>query len=116
MKKLFSVIFISSPSLCFAEISDKVPSVFDMWSLGLTLGIICLILSYFHKLGLWVSIILTMIILYLRYNLFSDKYFIEPIISEMGKNYILYGYLSSILIIFLGLIGYLLGKKYKKSK
>jgi hypothetical protein len=118
MKRINAIIFfliIFLPELAFAEVSDKVPSISNLWIMGFSLGIIGFFLSRYR---IWAGILIGLVSIFFclaYYDVISDPFVGPAIRNEQGNLYIFSVYGSIVLMLsplFTGfVIRYLRNKK-----
>lgn len=103
---LLFLIFIL-PEIAFAEVSDKVPSIFGLWVEGVGVGF----LGFFSaKCRIWAGTLVGLVSIILcisHYDLISDPFVGPAIVKEQGDLYISSVYGSMVLLIAPLIAGFL---------
>jgi hypothetical protein len=103
------------PVSAWAEVSDKIPSIFQMWVQGIIFGVICF---YLASKKWWLAIVgvgLSIILFAGVYDMEADKYMRQAVINEQGETYLIYGYLSSFVVLLLAVLGIIYGYKKRSN-
>ncbi|PXF29031.1 hypothetical protein WH50_22935 [Pokkaliibacter plantistimulans] len=98
MKAYLLVLTTLAPSLCFAEVADKMPSYPSMWGLALALCMGFSLLARLWKGFLLLAILVSLFMAYGVYDAGSDPSFLSAVESEFGRYYQLNSYLSALII------------------
>ena len=78
------------PRLMFAEVSDKIPSVPELWALGIVCAAIAFCICRYFKPALVVCVPLALLwVIGVCKELFGDEYFKAAVVGEMGYGYLL---------------------------
>ncbi|WP_036799446.1 hypothetical protein [Photobacterium marinum] len=114
MKKYLYLLFVIFPSVTFGELSDKTPSYGSFWLTSIIIGLLFLVASYklryFHYFGLLVTIFMFLGV----YDLYSEPSFRNSVMDEKGEWYFYHGYISSLQVFILSVIGRVLSKMKPK--
>lgn len=114
MRKTLLLLMVISTN-AFAEVSDKISSIPQMWIQALVIGAIALVISskwrWFALIGCAVSSFL----LFSVYDMQAESYLKRVIIAEQGESYFIHGYLTAFLIAMASILGVIIGY-YKRSK
>ena len=110
MKKIVGLLLVSLPSVSYAEVSDKVPSISNMWLLSIALGMLVLIASLRFNLALLFAALISACLAYSFYDMYADPTFREAVYFEQGTSYFYHGYISASMVFVLALLGLLLKK------
>jgi len=105
MNKSSLLIFLAFPVAAYAEVSDKMATVAQLWAQGIIVAIVLLLLV---RWSTWFSILALMVIAlfgFSTYETFTDPYIGQAILNEQGIPYMLSSYGSVALM----LVGYLAG-------
>ena len=114
MKTIFTITLILIPSLAFAEVSDKMPSISKILFEGMIVGCVGFLLGRFR---IWTGAIFFIFTLFFcigTYGLISDPFVGKAIIAEQGAPYLIAVY-GSIALMIIPLITSIL-LRYKKVK
>ena len=110
---LFILILFLTPA--YAEVSDKMSTIPDLWLQGFVVGFVLLILIrwsiYFSILGILVTLFFGVV----SYETFFDPFVGPAILKEQGAPYVISSY-GSTFVIFLGLIGGIYLNRVKRKK
>lgn len=99
------------PGLVHAEVSDKLPTLVQIWIIAASAGLLCLVAAYFRG---WLAALLAATPLAWFISLFSEIHSadIRPaLLAEAGQTYYVQAYLAALLIVVLGYVGWVLGKR-----
>ena len=78
------------PRLMFAEVSDKIPSVPELWALGIVCAAIAFCICRYFKPALVVCVPLALLwVIGVCKELFGDEYFKAAVVGGMGYGYLL---------------------------
>jgi len=105
VNKKASVGLLLFPVTCYAEVSDKIPTIVGMWSTSLVLGIIFFLVSLRYKFAPVLAIFISFLLAYSFYDMYVDTSFREAVVMEQGGNYFLNGYASSIVVFIFSILG-----------
>jgi len=100
------------PLLVFAEVSDKVPSIQQLWLQGI---MVALVLSILVRFSYWFFIVAALIVIFFgitSYETIADPYVGPAILKEQGTAYVVALFGSVVLMILGILAGWFLN--YKK--
>jgi hypothetical protein len=114
-KKIAVGLLLFFPTAAFAEVSDKEPSLFFVWTIGTVAAIICFSGAYFRK---WLALILAAPPLLWFAGFFMEIHSedISPYLYiEQGLTYYVQSYLSLTLFIFGIVLGLLMNKRRRNS-
>ena len=98
------------PSISFAEVSDKLHSQPELWLQGFGVGVVMLILCTYRPFLLiliWAPVV--SLFGWATHELFADPYVGPAILQEQGMIYQVISYVSVLLVIAGGIIGFVLG-------
>lgn len=110
---LFLLIF---PITSFAEVSDKILLVPEMWTQSLALGVLCFYLS---SKKWWLSIVgILLFVLFILgiIDAESDEFFRNAVVKEQGEVYFIHRYISAIFLLIFTAAGCFWGFKKRGVK
>ncbi|WP_145958608.1 hypothetical protein [Vibrio tapetis] len=93
------------PSICHAEMADKIPSYGNFWITSIVIGLVFFLLSYKVRFINYISLIVALFMAFGVYDMYSDPSFRGGVIDEKGEGYFYHGFFSSLLIFVLSVIG-----------
>ena len=105
MKKIDALLLVSLPFVSYAELSDKIPSISNMWLLSIALGMFALIASLRFNLPLLFAVFTSVFLAYGVYNMYADPTFRKVVYSDQGVLYFYHGYASAFVVFTLALFG-----------
>ena len=106
--KIFLLLLVSEPA--FAEVSDKMATMSQLWMQGVIVGSVLLLLIWWSRWFAILGIPVAMFFGLASYSTFSDPYVGPAIINEQGIPYIISSYGSSALIFIGVIVGVLLNR------
>jgi predicted neutral ceramidase superfamily lipid hydrolase len=110
-----TVFLILLPSLALAEVSDKVPTISQLWSQGFIIGLIAFMGSIYR---IWTGVISGLLALFFSFyisQILTDPFVGSAIINEQGTSYIIAVWGSIVLMIFLLTIGFVINLRKRKT-
>ena len=99
MYKILIFIALLFCSDVHAEVADKIQSYTFLWSLSLSLSVLCLLCTWFKKWFFILTVLVSVFLLLGTYSITMEEDFKKIVLNEMGENYFLCSYISEIFIV-----------------
>lgn len=99
------------PGVGHAEVSDKLPTLAQIWVIAVSAGLICLVAGYFRG---WLAALIAVLPIGWFLSLFSEMHSVDigpALMAEAGWAYYVHAYLAVLLMVVLGCVGWMLGKR-----
>ena len=109
------LLILSSPA-AYAEVSDKIPSVLELWTQGVVLGLFALFLARWNVWAAVVGLLIGSLLIYGSYELLADPFVGPAATREQGEIYRLHSYGSAVLVILLSFVGAVLGWRRRRVR
>jgi hypothetical protein len=112
------ITLLLTPGLAFAEVSDKVPSMMTIWTLGVSAAVLCLITARFRA---WLTPIVGLLPLLWFVSLLMEIHSADVaphLYAEQGLSYYVQSYIALALLsisIWSGIFMNIRRKKHKKA-
>lgn len=103
------------PGVVHAEVSDKMPTLVQIWIIAVSAGLLCLVAAYFRG---WLTVLVAALPMAWFFSLFSEIHSMDirpALLAEAGQTYYVQAYLAALLIVALGYVGWMLGKRRRLS-
>ena len=112
---IFSAMVLLNPVVAFAEVSDKEPSLFSIWAIGIIAALICFVTTYFFK---WYGTIVAVFPLFWFTLHFIELHFSDigkALYLEQGAGYFIQSYLAAFLVLIGVIAGVFFSRNLKKT-
>ncbi|WP_339414555.1 hypothetical protein [Pseudomonas sp. EA_35y_Pfl2_R5] len=109
---LFLIFFACSAN---AEVSDKIASVSNMWTVALLSGLVASALTLWKKWFLLLGVAFSALYLSATIDLASDQSLAKAIIAEQGSLYFPQSYITSLIPLLMVVASYLYVRKQNRS-